>query len=104
VMDRKEKERLPVNNIEVTYVKVYPFDTTQAGGNVKAVATIRINDMIEIKDIKLLYFNNGYFIQMPLKRNRAGEYVPVVNLLSKELYAHIRRKVLDEYDRVINKL
>ena len=39
-MKRKELERLPVMNIEVTDVKIYPFDTTGIGGNVKAVATI----------------------------------------------------------------
>ncbi len=102
-MSRKELERLPVMNLEVTDVKIYPFDTTAAGGNVKAVATIRINDVLEIKDIKILYSNRGYFIQMPTRKSRTGEFVPIVNPLSKELYLHIRRKVLDEYKRIMEK-
>ncbi len=102
-MSRKEKERLPVMNLEVTDVKIYPFDTTGVGGNVKAVATIRINDILEIKDIKILYSNKGYFIQMPTRKSRTGEFIPIVNPLSKELYLHIRRKILDEYKRIMEK-
>jgi stage V sporulation protein G len=102
-MTRKEIERLPVMNLEVTDVKIYPFDTSGIGGNVKAVATVKINDILEIKDIKVIYSNKGYFIQMPSKRSRTGEFVPIVNPLSKELYLHIRRKVLDEYKRIMEK-
>lgn len=102
-MNKKELERLPVMNLEVTDVKIYPFDTTGVGGNVKAVATVRINDILEIKDIKILYSNNGYFIQMPTRKSKSGEFVPIVNPLSKELYLHIRRKVLDEYKRIMEK-
>jgi len=100
---RKEIERLPVMNLEVTDVKIYPFDTTGIGGNIKAVATVKINNVLEIKDIKIIYSNKGYFIQMPSKRSRTGEYVPIVNPLEKDLYLHIRRKVLDEYKRIMEK-
>ncbi|WP_456456005.1 septation protein SpoVG family protein [Thermovibrio sp.] len=102
-MKRKEIERLPVMNLEVTEVKIYPFDTTGVGGNVKAVANIKINGILEIKDIKIIYSNRGYFIQMPSKKSRSGEFVPIVNPLEKELYLHIRRKILDEYKRIMEK-
>ncbi len=102
-MNRKEIERLPVMNLEVTEVKIYPFDTTGIGGNVKAVANIKINGILEIKDIKIIYSNKGYFIQMPSKKSRSGEFVPIVNPLEKELYLHIRRKILDEYKRIMEK-
>jgi len=102
-MSRKALERLPVMNLEVTDVKIYPFDTTGIGGNIKAVATVRINNILEIKDIKIIYSNKGYFIQMPSKKTRSGEFVPIVNLLDKELYLHVRRKVLDEYKEIMEK-
>ncbi|MEO2068784.1 MAG: SpoVG family protein [Desulfurobacteriaceae bacterium] len=102
-MDRKALERLPVMNLEVTEVKIYPFDTTGIGGNIKAVASIKINDILEIKDIKIVYSNNGYFIQMPSKKTKNGEYIPIVNPLNKDLYLHIRRKILDEYKKVMEK-
>jgi stage V sporulation protein G len=90
-------------NLEVTDVKIYPFDTSGIGGNVRAVARIRINHILEIKEIKIIYSNNGYFIQMPSKRSRSGEFVPIVDLLEKELYLHIRRKILDEYKRIMER-
>ncbi|MEO2082394.1 MAG: SpoVG family protein [Desulfurobacteriaceae bacterium] len=102
-MTRKEIERLPVSGLEVTEVKIYPFDTTGIGGNVKAVATVKINDILEIRDIKIIYSNEGYFIQMPSKRTRSGEFVPIVNPLHRDLLRHIRRKVLDEYNRIVEK-
>jgi stage V sporulation protein G len=102
-VNRKELERLPVMNIEVTEVKIYPFDTTGIGGNVKAVASIKLNDILEIKDIKIVYSNNGYFIQMPSKKTRTGEFVPIVNPLNKDLYLHIRRKILDAYKAAVRK-
>lgn len=101
--EKEELERLPVMNLEVTDVKIYPFDTTGIGGNIKAVATIRINDILEIKDIKIIYSNRGYFIQMPSKKSRSGEFVAIVNPIDKELYLHIRRKVLDEYKRIMER-
>jgi len=102
-VSKKDLERLPVMNIEVTEVKIYPFDTTGIGGNVKAVASIKLNDILEIKDIKIVYSNNGYFIQMPSKKTRTGEFVPIVNPLNKDLYLHIRRKILDAYKFAMRK-
>ena len=101
--DKKSLERLPVMGIEVTEVRIFPFDTSGIGGNVRAVANIKLNDVLEIKDIKIVYSNNGYFIQMPLKRSKSGEFVPLVNVLSKDLYLHIRRKILDEFNRVMER-
>jgi len=103
VRDRKSIERLPVMGIEVTEVRIFPFDTSGIGGNVRAVANVKLNDVLEIKDIKIVYSNNGYFIQMPLKKGRSGEFIPLVNLLSRDLYLHIRRKILDEFNRVMGK-
>jgi len=100
---KKEIERLPVMGMEVTEVKIFPFDTSGIGGNVRAVANVKINGILEIRDIKIVASNNGYFIQMPFKRSRSGEYVPVVNPLSRDLYLHIRRKILDEFNRLMEK-
>ncbi len=102
-MSSKEIERLPVMGLEVTNVKIYPFDTSTIGGNVKAVATVVINDVLEIKDIKIVHSNNGYFIQMPTKKTKSGDFIPIVSPLNKDLYLHIRRKVLDEFKEAMAK-
>ncbi|WP_456395317.1 septation protein SpoVG family protein [Desulfurobacterium sp.] len=102
-MDRKAVERLPVMDMEVTDVKVYPFDTSSIGGNVKAVAEIVINGVLKIKDIKIVESNRGLFIQMPTRKSKSGEFVPVVEAMDKNLYLHIRRKILDEFKEVISR-
>ncbi len=96
-MDRKEIERLPVMGLEVTEVRIYPFDIRDAGKNVRAVAEIVINGVLRIRDIKIIESNGGLFISMPSKRTRHGEFVPLIEPESKSLLAHIRRKVLDAY-------
>jgi len=39
--------------MEITDVKIYPFDTSRIGGRVRAVAEIVIDDQLMIKGIKL---------------------------------------------------
>jgi len=96
-MNRKTYQKLPVMNIEVTEVKIYPFDTSGIGGNIRAVANIKLNGVILIKDIKILEANNGLFIQMPSKKTKSGDFVALVDILNKDLYLHIRRMIIDEY-------
>ena len=102
-LNRKILERLPVMDMEVTDVRIYPFDTSSIGGNVKAVAEVTINGVLKIKDIKIVESNNGYFVQMPTRKTRNGEFVAVVEIENKDLYAHIRRKVLDKFEEEIKK-
>ena len=40
---------------------------------------------------------------MPSKKTRTGEFVPIVNPLNKDLYLHIRRKILDAYKAAVRK-
>ncbi len=102
-MKRKSLSRLPVMNIEVTEVKVYPFDTSGIGGNVRAIANVKLNGVIKVRDIKIVESNNGLFIQMPSRKTRSGEFRPLVDILSKDLYLHIRRAVIDEYNRIMRR-
>ncbi len=102
-MNRKIYQKLPVMNIEVTEVRIYPFDTSGIGGNVKAVANIKLNGVILIKDIKIVEANNGLFIQFPSRKTRSGEFTPIVDILNKDLYLHIRRAVIDEYGKQIRR-
>ncbi len=102
-MKRKELERLPVMGIEVTQVKIYPFDTSGIGRNVKAIASVTLNGIVEIKGINVVRSNKGYFIQMPTRKTHSGEFMPIVNILNKDIYLHIRRKVLDEYERMVRR-
>ena len=38
---------------------------------------------------------------MPSKRNRHGEYVPLIEILDKDLYAHIRIMIMDEFKKIV---
>jgi len=62
--------------MEITDVKIYPFDTSRIGGRVRAVAEIVIDDQLMIKGIKLVESKHGgLFISFPKKQSSKGKFV-----------------------------
>ena len=89
--------------MEITEVKIYPFDTSGIGGRVRAVADIVINDELIIKGIKVVESKHGgLFISLPKKRSSKGTFIDIVQPLSNQSYEKIRRAVIDKYKEVMN--
>lgn len=88
--------------MEITQVKIYPFDTGKIGGNVRAVAEIVIDDVLLIKDIKIVQSKTGgLFLSFPKKRSSTGNFVEIVQLLDKDLSERIRRVIIDKYKEIM---
>lgn len=88
--------------MEITEVKIYPFDTRGIGGRVRAIAHIILDNQLIIKDIKLIQNKHGgYFISFPKKRTTSGKFVDIVEPLSKELEENIRRVIVDKYKEIM---
>ncbi len=89
--------------MEITQVTIYPFDTGNIGGRVRAVADIVINDEILIKGIKVVESKHGgLFISFPKKRSSKGNFINIIEPLSNQSYEKIRRAVIDKYKEVMN--
>ncbi|NPA51609.1 MAG: stage V sporulation protein G [Aquificae bacterium] len=89
--------------MEITQVKIYPFDTGNIGGRVRAVADIVINEEILIKGIKVVESKHGgLFISFPKKRSSKGTFIDIVEPLSSKSYELIRRAIIDKYKEVMN--
>lgn len=58
-MGNKNKSNLRISNIRIRVVENKKY--------IKAYCSVLINNSIYINGIQLLYANNGYFINMPLK-------------------------------------
>lgn len=55
--------------MKITDVRIYPFDTGRIGGRVRAVAEIVIDDILLIRDIKVIESKHGgLFINFPKKK------------------------------------
>ncbi|WP_029520133.1 SpoVG family protein [Persephonella sp. IF05-L8] len=89
--------------MEITDVKIYPFDTSRIGGRVRAVADITIDDILVIKGIKVIETKHGgLFISFPKKVSSKGTYVDIVQSLDNEFTEKVRRAIIDRYKELMN--
>ena len=66
----------------------------------KAVASITIDDVFVVHDIKVIDGNEGNFIAMPSRKTPDGEYKDIVHPLNTETREMIRGIILAEYEKV----
>ena len=66
----------------------------------KAVASITIDDVFVVHDIKVIDSNDGNFIAMPSRKTPDGEYKDIVHPLNTETREMIRNIILAEYEKV----
>lgn len=89
--------------MKITEVKIYPFDTGKIGGRVRAVAEIVIDDILLIKDIKIVQSKTGgLFLSFPKRRSPSGSFVEIVQVIDKEFSEKIRRVIIDSYKDMLN--
>lgn len=88
--------------MEITEVKIYPFDTSRIGGRVRAVADITIDDILIIKGIKVVESKHGgLFISFPKKVSSKGTYVDIVQSTDNEFTEKVRRAIIDKYKELM---
>ncbi len=89
--------------MEITNVEIYPFDTSGTGGRVRAVADITLDNLLLIRGIKIVESKHGgLFIVFPQRRAPSGNFVEIVQPLSREFHDKIRRAVIDKYKEMFN--
>jgi len=66
----------------------------------KAVASITIDDVFVVHDIKVIDGDQGNFIAMPSRKTPDGEYKDIVHPLNTETREMIRNIILAEYEKV----
>ncbi len=87
--------------ITVTAVRVFPFDTTEAGGRVRAYAEVEIDGCLTLKGIRVIQTHHGgYFIGYPSQRARRDTFVDVI-VPAKEAAAAIREAIMAEFRRTV---
>ena len=70
-------------------------------GNVKAAATVIIEDVFVIRNVRLVEGANRIFISMPSRRTMYGEYKSVCYPISEDFRLQILGEVMDAYESVI---
>jgi len=85
--------------MEVTEVRIFPMQEEK----LKAYVTITFDDCFVVRDLKVIKGNNGLFVAMPSKKRKDGTYRDTAHPLDNQTRQMIESKVLEEYNREINK-
>jgi stage V sporulation protein G len=85
--------------MEVTEVKIFPVQEER----LKAYATITFDNCFVIRDLKVINGNNGLFVAMPSKKRKDGTYRDTAHPLNNQTRQMIESKVLDEYNKEVQK-
>ena len=82
--------------MEITKVNIYKVSGTS---NLKAFASINIDDEIVIKNMKVVEGSKGLFVSYPSEKGSDGEYYDQVYPLNKETRDYISDTILEAYEK-----
>lgn len=82
--------------MEITEVRIFLVTNEE---RLKAYATITIDDVFVIRDLRIINGNNGLFVAMPSRKMKDGTFKDIAHPLNSETRRMIEEKVLEEYQR-----
>src|SRR5512143_840068 len=82
--------------MDVTEVRVFPVNNEE---RLKAYATITIDSVFLIRDLRVINGNAGLFVAMPSRKMKDGTFKDIAHPLNSETRQLIEQKVLSEYER-----
>lgn len=84
--------------LAVTNVQVFPFKEGANLGHMKGLATIVLNDQIQIRGLRVMEGENGLYVGYPVDPFCKGdEYRSLVMPITRQLREHIESCVLEKY-------
>jgi len=85
-----------VINMEITDIRIKKIDRD---GKLRAVASITIDGIFVVHDIKIIEGEKGLFIAMPSKRSADGEYRDVAHPINSDTRRDLQNMILDKYNK-----
>ena len=82
--------------MEITEVRVFPVTS---GERLKAYATITVDNVFLIRDLRIINGNAGLFVAMPSRKMKDGSFKDIAHPLNSETRQAIETRVLAEYER-----
>lgn len=81
--------------MKITSVNVRKIE--REGSRMRGIASVLIDDMFTIKDIRIIDGDNGLFIAMPSKKTATGGYRDIANPINKECRTMFEEAILGAY-------
>ena len=82
--------------MKITEVRVFPL--SKKDSNLKAFASITLEDAVCITGIRIVEGKMGLFVSMPQSKDNDGEYHDIAFPITKEAREEIQDAVLDAYE------
>lgn len=70
-------------------------------GNVRAYASVNLNDCFAIRNVKIVDSTKGLFIAMPSYKAGSGEYKDICFPVTKEFREQLNQAVVDAYQQAL---
>ncbi len=83
--------------MEITEVKIWP--SRNADSKIKATASITINGVFMVHDLRVIEGSNGLFVAMPARKLSDGNYRDIAHPITQEARETIQKMVLAEYQK-----
>ena len=84
--------------LEISEIRIYPFDTSEVGGKTLAMADVTINATLLLKGFRIIMAKGGgLFVGFPSVKGRDGKWRETVTALDKETKNAIRDTIIEKY-------
>jgi stage V sporulation protein G len=84
--------------INISLVRIYPFDTASLGGQTRAYADITIDSCLVVKGLRVVETaDGGLFVAFPSQRARNGRYYDLLVPVDAATREYIRSTVIEAY-------
>ncbi len=84
--------------MNITAVKIYPFDSGEPDSSLCAYADVILDDEILLKGFRILASKNGgLFVGFPSKKGKDGKFYDMVEFKSEALQSKFRSVILKAY-------
>ena len=88
--------------LAVTHVEVFPFNEGPSMGHMKGLATVVLNDQLQIRGLRIMEGVNGLFVGYPNDLFYKGEeFRSLIAPMTRALREHIENCVLEKYQQAI---
>lgn len=87
--------------MKITAVRIFPFETREAGGRTLAYAEIELDGALLVRGLRVIETRSrGLFVGFPAQRVRRERLVDLVVPLTREARRAVREAVIEEFKRV----
>jgi stage V sporulation protein G len=83
--------------MKVTSVSVKKIE--KENSRMKGIASVLLDDIIAIHDIRIIDGDNGLFVAMPSRKTATGGYRDIVHPINEEGRKMITTAIIDEYNK-----